>query len=156
MMQRLLEGELRTESMTLSAPSARDITQASNFSLCRRSAALSVTCTASILNWRNDSAISARYGSLNPTKAARAAAFRVMKGRGARVVAKALSIIGEDSTFESHCGWHWHGWQRTEGTIWDSVLCEKGHYAPKGPWIKAFTKVRLLLGRMVLTPGYDF
>src|ERR1700739_4013864 len=91
MMQRLLEGELRMDSITDSATAARARTQASNFSLCRRSAAFVVIGTVSTLNWRKHSDKSARYGSFKPTNAARAAVLRRM-GRGARVAAKALFI----------------------------------------------------------------
>src|ERR1700739_2727027 len=90
-MLRLLEGEVRNDFITGSAPFASASTQASNFSLCRRSAPLVVMETVSTLNWRKHSVKSARLDSFNPTNAARAADLRRM-GRGARVAAKALSI----------------------------------------------------------------
>src|SRR5579871_672399 len=102
MMQRLFELELRAASMRVSVPSARAITQASNFSLRRRSAAPEFMVMASMPNCLKHSASSALEGSLNPTNAALAAAFRLME-KDVRVVSKALSMIGEDSTFERHC-----------------------------------------------------
>src|SRR5579862_3611829 len=90
-MQRLLEGELRSDSITDSAPSARASTQSSNFSLWRRSAALAVIGMVSTLNCRKQSVRSARFDSFKPTNAARAADLRRM-GRGAGAVAKALCI----------------------------------------------------------------
>src|SRR5580765_4308242 len=104
MMQRLFDGDERAASITASAPSARLITQASNFSFFNRSAALAVTTTVSMPNCRNPSDSSARAGSFKPTSAVRAAAFLGI-GEGAKGIAKALSIgFGEDSTFENHCG----------------------------------------------------
>src|SRR5215467_4392549 len=91
MMQRLFELEPRAASMTVSDPSARASTQASNFSLRMRSAAPVLMGIASIPNCLKHSASSTREGSLNPTNAALAAAFRVTR-KGARVVSKALSI----------------------------------------------------------------
>src|ERR1700722_15753111 len=75
-MQRLFEGETRADSITFSAPLPRGRTQASNFSLCRRSAAFEVTTTVSMPNWRKHSASSARDESGRLTKAVRAAVFR--------------------------------------------------------------------------------
>src|SRR5579862_1491909 len=106
MMQRLLEVDLRADSMTSSAPLPRFRTQASNFSFRRRSAALAVTITVSMLNWRKQSVRTARFDSFSPTSAARAAVFRTNE-MGARVVAKALFIaIGEDD-FQNDCASVW-------------------------------------------------
>src|SRR5579863_4193815 len=91
-MQRLLEREARTASITSWAPSARDNTQASNFCLCKRSAALLVMMTVSTLNCLKHSAMSAQVAGSMPTNAARAAVFRPM-GREAKVALKALSMI---------------------------------------------------------------
>src|SRR3954469_19594039 len=104
MTQRLFEREPRAASITSSGsvPCASGRTQASNFSLRTRSAAWDVTGTGSIPNCRKQSASKTCVGSLKPTNAARAAALRVV-GEGAKVVVKALSMIGEDSTFENHC-----------------------------------------------------
>src|SRR5271170_1545460 len=90
-MQRLFDGDVRAASITVSAPSPRLSTQASNFSFFRRSAALAVTTTVSMPNWRNPSVNSVQAGWFKPTSAVRAAAFSV-KGAGAKVVAKALSM----------------------------------------------------------------
>src|ERR1700722_13540293 len=93
-MQRLFDGEVRAASITGSAPSARLSTHASNFSLVKRSVALAATVIDSIPNCRKQSASNARDGSLRPTKAVRAAAFRVkvVGSRVNEVPAKALSI----------------------------------------------------------------
>src|ERR1700727_839811 len=91
-MHRLFDGEFRAASMTRSAPSAKPRTQASNFSLVRRSTALEVTGTVSILNCRKHSAMRARVGSFNPTSAVLAAALRG-GGVGTRGATKALSIM---------------------------------------------------------------
>src|SRR5579872_3957765 len=112
MTQRLFDGEERADSITTSAPSPRLRTQASNFSLCRRSAALAVMTMVSILNWRKHSESRAWDEGFNPTSAVRAADFRVVRiGASERVVAKALSMIGEDSTFEIHSGGGRHAWK---------------------------------------------
>src|SRR5260370_39337205 len=95
-MQRLFEGEERAASITASAPCPRLITQASNFSFLRRSAAFAVTITVSIPNWRKPSDSNARAASSRPTSAVRAAAFRTI-GAGGKDVAQALSIGGEEA-----------------------------------------------------------
>src|ERR1700733_5370009 len=92
MTQRLLERELRAASITSSAPLERLSTQASNFSLCRRSAALAVTDTVSIPNCRKHSFRRERCGSLKPTKAARAVFLRG-RANGARTAATDFSIV---------------------------------------------------------------
>src|SRR5215469_4911146 len=140
MMQRLFELEPRAASMTVSDPSARASTQASNFSLRMRSAAPVLTGIASIPNCRKHSASNTREGSLNPTNAALAAAFRV-KGKGARVVSKALSIgRGRLHFRNSLCGrpGGFGKFQRTnrsggEGPLPDAAEREKGHYARRRP-----------------------
>src|ERR1700680_4414699 len=103
MTQRLFEGELRAASITASAPSPNPRTQASNFSLCRRSAASEDMTTVSILNCRKHSASRVLDDSFKPTSAVRAADLRTVGAR-AKVVAKALCIVGEHSTFQNHCG----------------------------------------------------
>src|ERR1700751_107788 len=99
MMHRLFEGEERAASIKVPAPLPRLRTQASNFSLRRRSAALEDMTTVSMLNCRKHSASTAVEDSFNPTSALRAAAFRpVRAGARERVVAKALFMSREDST----------------------------------------------------------
>src|SRR5579862_1101308 len=90
-MQRLLEGELRSDSITDSAPSARASTQASNFSLWRRSAALAVIGMVSTLNCRKQSVRSARFDSFKPTNAWGMAELRTI-GTGAGAKAKDLYL----------------------------------------------------------------
>ena len=55
MTMRLFDGDVRTASITACAPGPSLTTQASNFSLRRRSAALPVTMTASMPNCRKHS-----------------------------------------------------------------------------------------------------
>src|SRR5579863_4725592 len=138
MMQRLLEGELRSDSITDSAPFAKASTQASNFSLCRRSAALAVMGMVSTLNWRKHSVRSARFDSFKPTNAARAADLRRM-GRGAGTVAKALSIDWGRLDFRNTL-WSLAGnagndpkgqHAKYRSVITFSEAREKGHYVPK-------------------------
>src|SRR5262245_22926532 len=81
-------------------------TQASNFSLRMRSAGSEPTRTGSMPNCRKQSDSKVFVCSLKPTNAARAAAFRAI-GEGVKVVVKALSMIGKDSTFERHCTSIW-------------------------------------------------
>src|SRR5882762_6569300 len=88
---RLFDGEVRAASITACAAGPSFTTQASNFSLRRRSAAFSVTITASIPNWRKHSARMAWLPSLRSNMAMRAAAF-LGRAMGARVVPRALSI----------------------------------------------------------------
>src|SRR5271168_4696390 len=90
---RLLEGEVRAASMTVSAPEPRLITQASNFSWRRRSAALDDTSTVSMPNWRKHSVSSAREDSFRSTRAARAAAFLVEEVNAGEVP-KAFCMLG--------------------------------------------------------------
>ena len=92
MIMRLLEGELRAASITFSAAGLSFTTQASNFSLAKRSAAWPLMTTESIPNCLKHSARTARADSLTSTKAARAAAFRV--GGMAVRLPKALSMKG--------------------------------------------------------------
>src|ERR1700736_2766512 len=91
MTQRLLRGEGRAASMTISAPSAKFRTQASNFSWCSRSAALADTTTVPLPNGRNHSASNVRAESFKSTRAVRAAALRVGEAEE-RVGAKAFSM----------------------------------------------------------------
>src|ERR1700733_3989840 len=107
-MQRLFEGETRADSITFSAPLPSGKTQASNFSLCKRSAALEVTTTVSMPNWRKHSASRAREESDRFTKAVRAAVFRRGTPKfvsGARTeAAKDFSIgRGSDSVLKPFC-----------------------------------------------------
>src|SRR5580692_1212995 len=92
---RLLEGEVRAASMTISAPVPKGTTQASNFSWRTRSAAPEDRSTVSIPNWRKHSCSRAREESFKSTKATRAAAFLVRMGAGA--VPKAFSMSGDRS-----------------------------------------------------------
>src|SRR5215469_6964808 len=100
---RLLEGEVRMASMTASAPGPSRITQASNFSFCRRCAESAGICTASIPNCLKQSARIAFVESLRSTKAMRAAAFLVW-GMGAKAVPKAVCIFGAEPQLQSHFG----------------------------------------------------
>src|SRR5208282_2720195 len=115
MMQRLLEGEMRAASITPAELSIKGSTQASNFSLLKRSAASTVTIVVSMANCRKHSDSRMQDCGSNPTRAARAAAFRVM-GVGTRAVAKALSIV--------------EGKTPLSKIIVDAKL--SGHNAPKG------------------------
>src|ERR1700746_1511780 len=92
MIMRLLEGEVRTASMTACAPGPNLTTQASNFSFRSRSAEFAGICTASTPNWRKQSARIVLGVSLRSTKAMRAEAFLVW-GMGAKAVPKAFSIV---------------------------------------------------------------
>src|SRR5215469_5442611 len=134
-MQRLLEVEQRAASITASEPSARASTQASNFSLRSLSAAPERMATASIPNCLKHSESKTRGGSLSPTNAALAAAFRVT-GKGARVVSKTLSISSGKSPLSNvivRPTGRLAKFQRTkrtnsEGPFPNSVEREKGHY----------------------------
>src|ERR1700677_2974890 len=87
---RLLEGEVRAASMSVSAPGARLMTQASNFSWRRRSAEPAEVTTVSMPYWRKHSVSRARDDSFRSTRAARAAPF--LTGVGARAVPKDFSM----------------------------------------------------------------
>src|ERR1700691_3563947 len=76
---RLLEGEVRTDSMTVSAPGARLSTQAANFSRFRRSGASALITTASMPNCLKHSDNRILPDSLISTRATRAEAF--LEGR---------------------------------------------------------------------------
>src|SRR5437879_5690727 len=110
MIMRLLEGELRAASITFSAAGLSFTTQASNFSLARRSAVWLVMATASMPNCLKHSARTRRAGSLTSTKAARAAAFRV--GGMAVRFPRALSMKGMGSRLKFYCGLYPRDWQR--------------------------------------------
>src|SRR5580704_8091113 len=90
---RLLEGEVRAASMTAAVPVARLMTDASNFSWRRRSAALEDTSTVSMPNWRKHSVRRAREDSFRSTRAARADAFLVEEVN-AGAVPKAFCMSG--------------------------------------------------------------
>src|SRR5690242_5010413 len=92
MTMRLLEGELRADSSTGCTSELRRRTQASNFSLRRRWAALGPMMTVSMLNWRKQSTRVTRAESLRSTRAIRAAAFLPVT-RGAMELARDFSII---------------------------------------------------------------
>src|SRR5216684_1623186 len=91
MTHRLLEGEVRAASITVSAPLPRFSTQASNFSLRIRSAAFADITTVSIPNCRKHSASKVRAESFRSTRAARAATFLMGEAEG-RIGAKAFSM----------------------------------------------------------------
>src|SRR5437764_8732645 len=100
MTQRLLEGDVRAASIRGPEPSFRLRTQASNFSLCRRSPDSPDIATVSMPNWRKHSANRVREALLRSTKAARAAAFRgLMGGR-----TKAFSMSRGRLHFQNYCG----------------------------------------------------
>src|ERR1700728_2837541 len=122
MMHRLLEGEERADSITASAPLPKLNTQASNFSLRRRSAASEEMTTVSMLNCRKHSASSAREGSFNPTSAVRAAALRTL-GTGAKVVAKALCIVEGRLHFQNPLWRRWPSLQRHKGPRLEVPKC---------------------------------
>src|SRR5579864_3803747 len=103
MTQRLLEGDLRAASITASAPLARGRTHASNFSLCRRSAALDDMTTVSIPNWRKHSASRVREESFRSTRAVRAVDFRVTGG-GGRTYADVFTMVGDNRILKVHSG----------------------------------------------------
>ena len=88
---RLFDGEVRAASITACAAGPSFTTQASNFSLRRRSAAFSFTITASIPNCRKHSDRMAWLPSLRSTMAMRATTF-LGWAMGARVLPRALSI----------------------------------------------------------------
>src|SRR5579872_3100675 len=88
---RLLEDEVRADSITSCAPGPSLTTQASNFSFFRRSAASPLSATLSMPNCRKHSASVLRKGSLMSTRATRAEAF-LFESAGITRVPKALSI----------------------------------------------------------------
>src|ERR1700678_388392 len=120
---RLLEGEVRAASMTTSAPEPRRITQASNFSRNRRSAAPDDTITVSMPNWRKHSASSAREVSLRSTRATRAADFLVEVGAGA--VPKAFSMYGDRGSVRTRL---WRGGEKMGRALRGRVGVQKCHY----------------------------
>src|SRR5579862_1932126 len=96
----LFDGERRAESMTASASGSRCTTQASNFSLVRRSGTPVVMKTVSIPNCRKHSARSAPVGSLMLTRATRAVCF--LPGRiGASAIPEAFCML-LGTTITSH------------------------------------------------------
>src|SRR5215469_6370505 len=100
---RLLEDEVRMASITASAPGPSLMTQASNFSFCRRCSEFAGNCTASMPNCRKQSARIVFVVSLRSTKAMRAAAFLVW-AIGAKAVPKAFSIVlGPNLTANLFC-----------------------------------------------------
>src|ERR1700687_5531650 len=82
---RLLEAEVRTDSITGTASGARGTTQASSFSRCNRSRTFPVNTTASIPNCLKQSASKARAGSLMSIRAT-LAEFFLLRGGGARTI----------------------------------------------------------------------
>src|SRR5947209_17585273 len=123
-MQRLLEGDFRAESMTASAPLARGRTQASNFSLARRSAALEDMTTVSIPNWRKQSASRDRAESFRSTSATRAETF-LLTGGGGRTDDNDFSMAGDDRIVKVHSGAAFAGFKRYQGTTEPVPKC---HY----------------------------
>src|ERR1700733_2111074 len=121
-MSRPLEGEVRAASITASAPGPRLVTQASNFSWCRRWAAIKDTGMVSIPNCRKHSVSKELEGSSRSTKAARAAAFLV--GRtGAGAVPKAFCIRSDDFQY---VGLLWRAGRGIKRTLRGKVLRAKG------------------------------
>src|SRR5215510_3095341 len=88
---RLFEGEERAASITACAAGPSFTTQASNFSLRRRSAALPSTITDSMPNWRKHSVRIFLLSSWRSIMAMRATAF-LGGATAARAVPWALSI----------------------------------------------------------------
>src|SRR5882724_10659629 len=82
---RLLEAEVRTDSITGTASGASCTTQASSFSPCNRSRTFPVITMASIPNCLKQSTSNARAGSLISTRATRAEFF-LLRGGGARTI----------------------------------------------------------------------
>src|SRR5580698_3198308 len=101
--------------MTASAPGASFTTQASNFSLRRRSADAPEVTAASIPNWRKHSVSRYRDDSLRSTRATRAAVFLVARA-GAKAVPVAFGM--------------WFGEVRNTKTI--LARAEGGAKTPKG------------------------
>src|SRR6516162_387265 len=113
---RLLEGEVRIASMTAWAPGPSLITQASNFSFFRRSAALPGRTTGSTLNCLKHSPSTLWAASFRSTKATRAAAF-FLGAMGARAVPKVDSMAGVRSIVQDHSGGGSEVWQRLVGPM---------------------------------------
>src|ERR1700692_3008933 len=88
---RLLDRDRRADSRTGAALLPTCTTQASNFSLARRSAFSPVIATLSIPNWRKHSESSMREFSCKSTSAARAENF-LGGDRGTREFPKVFSI----------------------------------------------------------------
>src|SRR4029077_10532941 len=86
------EGEGGADSITASASDPRCRTQASNFSLCRRSATSVFRNTVSIPNCLKHSAKSVPFGSLMLTRATRAEFFLPGR-RGASVIPEAFCMV---------------------------------------------------------------
>src|SRR5882724_8029621 len=134
MTQRLLEGEVRAASMSGAELSFRLRTQASNFSLCRRSPDWLGIATVSMPNWRKHSASSVRDASLRSTNAARAVALRGLLGGRT----KAFSMSRGRLHF-SKLLWNGRTWlerhkgptSRHRSSIALLVQREKGHYEAK-------------------------
>src|SRR5450755_4044630 len=97
---RLLEAEARAASITGADSGAMGNTQASNFSRLRRSAALTVTGTASMPNCRKQSTSRVRLASLRLTRAVLAPAF--FKGRTTEGDAEALGTWIERCMMVNH------------------------------------------------------
>src|SRR5271157_5353349 len=76
MTQREFDGDMRADSISSPTSLRRLRTQASNFSLCSRSAAWPDITTVSIPNCRKHSDSRLQVDSFSSTKAARAAALR--------------------------------------------------------------------------------
>src|SRR5215469_14989307 len=113
---RLFEAEVRADSITASAAGVKFTTQASNFSLANRSAALPIRDTVSTPNWRKHSERIDMAGSFMSTKAARAAALRG-GGMGAVAVLKPLSMGIVTVALKLYSGLLFRPWQRRRRTI---------------------------------------
>src|SRR5580704_11653570 len=88
---RVLEGDVRADSIAASASGPNFNTHASNFSFFRRSGTLLVITTVSTPNCRKQSVRIILAGSFRSTKATRADAF-LGGGMGARAVPRDLFI----------------------------------------------------------------
>src|ERR1700730_7808268 len=110
---RLFEGELRTDSITASAPEPNCSTQASNFSLRIRSGTVPLINTASIPNCLKQSDKTERVGSGISTRATRAQAFLLRRGGVASTVPKAF-CMAVGNALKLHFGLYFRPWQRVK------------------------------------------
>src|SRR5712691_1828745 len=88
---RLFEHEVRADSITASAPGPNFTTQASNFSLCKRSGISPVMTTVSMPNCLKQSDKTFLADSLISIRATRAKTF-LLGGMGETVLLRAFSI----------------------------------------------------------------
>src|SRR5579862_1522241 len=140
---RLLEAEVRTDSMTGTASGAKWTTHASSFSRCSRSRTFPLITTASIPNCLKQSTSKARAGSLISTKATLAEDF-LLRGGGARTIPDDFCIVFR-GILQLHCGLHSAPWQRRKWPLSGyQGLITGMHRSP--PILARKTKILLHLG----------